>query len=323
MKHNRRFLYLVAGFLASAIMACNLPFAAKPTPFAFPTPNLTMTAIFFPTPTITPITAFPTPIIFTETPTLPPGVTPTDTPPPPPTPTATSVPPTPVPPTATKSLAGPGKRPKFGMVAYYLKDSPQIDGELDDWDMDRYQITAVVYGKDEYDGEQDISGRAMIGWDEDNLYLGVRVIDDIYVQDAAREEIFKGDSLDILIDTNVSADYYSQRLSTDDYQLGLSPGSANPGDETEAYLWFPTNLEGREEDVKIASRAKEDGYIVEAAIPWDVFNTKSYEGAHFGFALSISDNDNPKKNVQQTMISFVPIRTLTDPMTWGDLYLVD
>jgi hypothetical protein len=163
----------------------------------------------------------------------------------------------------------------------------------------------------------------MIGWDEDNLYLGVRVIDDVYVQDAAREEIFKGDSLDILIDTNVSADYYSQRLSNDDYQLGLSPGSPNPGDETEAYLWFPKDREGREEDVKIASRAKEDGYIVEAAIPWDVFNTKSYEGAHFGFALSISDNDNPKKNVQQTMISFVPIRTLTDPMTWGDLYLVD
>jgi hypothetical protein len=209
------------------------------------------------------------------------------------------------------------------MVAYFLDDSPQIDAVLDDWELDRYPITAVVYGRDEYDGEDDLSGRAMLGWDEDYLYVAVRVIDDVYMQDASRDEIYKGDSIDILIDTNVSADYYSQRLSGDDYQLGLSPGSPNPGDETEAYLWYPSDREGREEDVKVASRARDDGYIVEASIPWEVFNTRSYEGAHFGFALSISDNDDTGEDVQQTMISFVPIRTLTDPMTWGDLHLVD
>ncbi|HLE14733.1 MAG TPA: sugar-binding protein [Anaerolineales bacterium] len=323
MKHNRKFIYLAAGLLAASVMACNLPFAATPTPFAFPTPNLTMTAIFFPTPTITPFTAFPTTVIFTATPTLPPGVTPTDTSQPTATATATSVPPTRIPPTPTRSLAGPGQRPKFGMVAYFLDDSPQIDAVLDDWELDRYPITAVVYGRDEYDGEDDLSGRAMLGWDEDYLYVAVRVIDDVYMQDASRDEIYKGDSIDILIDTNVSADYYSQRLSGDDYQLGLSPGSPNPGDETEAYLWYPSDREGREEDVKVASRARDDGYIVEASIPWEVFNTRSYEGAHFGFALSISDNDDTGEDVQQTMISFVPIRTLTDPMTWGDLHLVD
>ena len=323
MKHNRKFIYLAAGLLAASVMACNLPFAATPTPFAFPTPNLTMTAIFFPTPTITPFTAFPTTVIFTATHTLPPGVTPTDTSQPTATATATSVPPTRIPPTPTRSLAGPGQRPKFGMVAYFLDDSPQIDAVLDDWELDRYPITAVVYGRDEYDGEDDLSGRAMLGWDEDYLYVAVRVIDDVYMQDASRDEIYKGDSIDILIDTNVSADYYSQRLSGDDYQLGLSPGSPNPGDETEAYLWYPSDREGREEDVKVASRARDDGYIVEASIPWEVFNTRSYEGAHFGFALSISDNDDTGEDVQQTMISFVPIRTLTDPMTWGDLHLVD
>jgi hypothetical protein len=210
------------------------------------------------------------------------------------------------------------------MIAYYFGDSPQIDAVLDDWEeLDRYPITAVVYGRDEYDGEDDISGRAMLGWDEDFLYVAVRVIDDEYVQNESGDDIYKGDSIDILIDTNVAADYYSQRLSGDDNQLGLSPGSPNPGDETEAYLWYPSDREGREEDIKIASRARDDGYIVEAAIPWEVFNTKPYEGAHFGFALSISDNDDNDEDVQETMVSFVPIRTLTDPMTWGDLYLVD
>ena len=46
------------------------------------------------------------------------------------------------------------------------------------------------------------------------------------------------------------------------------------------------------------------------------------EGQHFGFAYSISDNDNRNKNLQQSMVSHVPFRTLSDPRTWGDLTLV-
>ena len=92
--------------------------------------------------------------------------------------------------------------------------------------------------------------------------------------------------------------------------------------QTEAYLWHPKSIEGGQDNVSIASRAREDGYIVEAGIPWSVFDVSPTEGQHFGFAYSISDNDNPNKNVQQSMISFVPIRTLSDPTTWGDLTLV-
>jgi hypothetical protein len=45
-------------------------------------------------------------------------------------------------------------------------------------------------------------------------------------------------------------------------------------------------------------------------------------GNHYGFALSVNDNDDPNKNVQQSMVSNVPGRHLTDPTTWGDLQLV-
>lgn len=208
------------------------------------------------------------------------------------------------------------------MNALYFSTPPNIDGRLGDWNQDRYPVENIVFGKSNYTGSEDLSGRAMIGWDDKNLYLGIRVIDDKYVQNAKGANMFKGDSLDILLDSDVPSDFYQGALNGDDYQLGISPGSPTPNDNPEAYLWFPKSIEGKREAVDIAARTREDGYIVEAAIPWSVFDISPKTGDHFGFVFSISDNDNTSSNVQQSMVSYVPIRTLTDPTTWGDLTLV-
>lgn len=314
---------LAVGLVALVALACNISLASTPTPIVFPTPDLTMTAVFLPTLTSPPLVI--------PTATLPVAVSPTQTSPPPatntlaPSATATQPPPTARPPntaTPTKSLAGSDERPKFKVEAVYLESSPDIDASLEDWNLDKYIVDSVVYGGSRREGEADLSGRLMIGWDEKFLYLGVRVIDDKYVQNAHRADIYKGDSLEILLDTDVSSDYYQGSLSGDDFQLGISPGSPEPGDDDEAYLWFPSSLEGREEDVKIASRLKDDGYLVEVAIPWSVFDVDPEKNLHLGFCFSISDNDDKNENVQQSMVSNVPIRMLTDPTTWGDLKLI-
>jgi hypothetical protein len=321
---NKYFIPVFAIFmLALASLACNFPFIASPTPFPFPTPDLTMTALFNPTVTSAPV-IFPTqtPLPVWSSPTAtPPGLQPTSIP------TNTTVPPTATataPPTATptRSYAGPGMRPKFSMVGVYFDTKPSIDGSLEDWQMDRYRIESVVYGKENHKGLNDLSGRAMVGWDENNLYLGIRVLDQKYVQNASGTNLFKGDSLDILLDTNVSSDFYLAALNNDDFQLGISPGSPSPNEEPEAYLWFPKGQEGSKGNIAIAARARGDGYVVEVAVPWSLFDVKPSNGQHFGFAYSISDNDNPDQNRQESMVSFVPIRTLTDPTTWGDLTLV-
>ncbi len=321
MNTIRRYPILALGAVAVAMLACNFPFVSSPTPIVFPTPDLTMTAVFNPTVTQAAV-IFPTqtslPAWSSPTPTQPgqlPSPFPTNTPLPP-TATATRTA------TPTRSYAGPGMRPKFGMNGVYFNTSPTIDGSLEDWNFDRYRIENVVFGKSNHKGLNDLSGRAMVGWDEQNLYLGIRVIDEKYVQKSSGSDLFKGDSLDILLDTDVPSDYYFGALNGDDFQLGISPGSPSANVEPQAYLWFPSSIAGRREQVDIAARSRGDGYIVEAAIPWSLFDVSPFNGQHFGFAFSISDNDNPNQNVQQSMVSFVPIRTLKDPTTWGDLTLV-
>jgi hypothetical protein len=208
------------------------------------------------------------------------------------------------------------------MAGVYFQSPPRIDASLEEWQLDRYRIESVVYGKDNHKGANDLSGRAMVGWDEANLYLGIRVLDQKYVQNASGTNLFKGDSLDILLDTDVPGDFYLADLNEDDFQLGISPGSPTPNKNTEAYLWFPRPVEGTRDQIDIAARSRGDGYVVEVAIPWSVFDVNPFNGQHFGFAFSISDNDNPDKNLQESMVSYVPIRTLSDPTTWGDLTLI-
>ena len=322
----RSIFVLIAGLLALAALACNFPFLGVSTQEVFPTPDLTMTAVFNPLPTnptttasiptLPPpsLTAPPTAAPPTITPTLIPSSTPTATFPPPPPP--------PPPPSPTASYVGPGMRPKFSLPAQYMDNPPEIDGELDDWEFERYPIESVVYGGQNWKGSEDLSGRAMLGWDEDYLYVAVRVIDDVYAQDASGENLYKGDSLEILLDTDVPGDYYFGELSADDYQIGLSPGSPDAGDDPEAYLWYPRSEEGSPQKVAIDGRNREDGYIIEAAIPWFTFGVDPYKGQHFGFCLSISDDDNQDKNEQQSMVSSALTRQLSDPMTWGDLTLI-
>jgi len=315
---------LVLATLLAAQLACNLPTRSSTQATALPAPNQTLTALF----------AFTPAANATATPTLPPVVTATQGPTVTPVlPTATQVPLTP---TVTRSPAPtstntrvppaptiPGVRPRSSVVAKYLSTPPTLDGDWGEWKdlTPEYPLKNVVFGSANWANADDLEASFHIGWDDDNLYIAVKVRDDKYVQNATGENIFKGDSLEVLLDTKLQDDFFYTKLSPDDFQLGINPGRPDPGGAKEAYLWFPSNIAGQRSSVKIASRLEDGVYRVEAAIPWSVFEISPVAGRHYGFALSVSDNDNPDQNLQQSMISNVPTRYLADPTTWGDLRL--
>ena len=305
---------LVLGLLlAFPVLSCSMPGSVTPTPFVFTTPDLTLTAIFAPlltlTPeppqvhTATPVPALPSPSPF---PTQPSSSTPlpTDTA----TPTPTSV---------AQKL-----RQAALVEATYLAQAPVLDGILDEWSLTSFQVRSVVYGLGNWQGEADTSATARVGWDSTYLYLAVQVRDDQYVQEASGINIFKGDSLEILLDADLDGDFEIEFLNDDDYQLGISPGSPYPGGEPEAYLWYPSSREGGRPEVKIAARGREGGYNVEVAVPWGLFGITPQAGAAYGFAFSVSDNDREGEQVQESMVSNLSTRKLADPTSWGSLVLI-
>lgn len=348
--------FIVAIAILFGLTACTLPGFSTPTPFSFPTPDKTMTALFEPT-QAAPATSAADVDADTSTdedgqdagdeekdlPTETPKATATAE-----VPTATEEPAETAEPTAI-SYVGPTVRSGPSIIADFVDPNSITDGDLSDWNLPIQKvITHVVYGAGEYDDEDDISGSVVAGWDNKFLYLGVRVKDDKYVQHATKEQIYLGDSIEILFDRYVSDDYYLQAMTSDDYQIGISPGEcigsclisigkvASPFmvhkpapasctlDPPEAYIWFPKTEAGRTTDIKIGAvgMGSGSGYQVEFKIPWDLLGVSTPAvGDHYGFAISINDNDNAGDKEQQTVVSNVPARYFVDPTTWGDLYL--
>ncbi len=319
--------------LVVTLAACN--FSPNPTPIqpTFPIPNQTMTALFStPLPTIamskTPGLVTPTqpapPTATTQPPassaTLPVVITATEPPAPTQTKAPTQIPPTLAPPTKTPDLT---HRTVTSVTATYMSSKPVIDGDWNDLPDKEYPAEIVVFAQTAWKSRNDLAASFRIGWDTTNLYLGVKVRDDVYVQKATGQDIFKGDSLEILMDTNVPADFYTTHVSPDDYQLGIIPGRPNVNGTKEAYLWLPSNIAGSRSKVTIASQRSDSEGITryEVAIPWSVLGITPKTGNHYGFVLSVSDNDNTSQNLQQKMVSNVKTRVLTDPTTWGDLTL--
>jgi hypothetical protein len=321
---------VVSGILIiffTSITGCNLSFQnLNPTPF-FPTPNYTMTALFSVDENL--VTNTPqdfaintaVPVLPTVQPTTAATVAPTQVVP---TNTAspTMIPPTntSLPPTATKT-----EMPIRGgtwVSGKYMKTPPVFDSVWDEWEATKYPAKHVVFGANNWKDSDDLEGSFAVGWNETYLYLAVKVIDDIYAQNATGQDIYKGDSIEILLDTNLYGDLSTTSLNSDDFQIGISPGKGSIDGETEAYLWFPSNKAGGLDDVIIASSRSNGVYRVEIGIPWKVFGITPTNGQQLGFGLSISDNDDTSQNVQQSMVSNLPYRSLLNPTTWTVLTLV-
>jgi hypothetical protein len=210
-----------------------------------------------------------------------------------------------------------------GLVeAYYANLAPAIviDGNLSEWTLPLIDsASSVVFGHTEN------TARYSFKWDATYLYLAIMVADNNFVQETSGgANLYKGDSLELLIDTNVKGDYCDTSMSGDDYQLGISPGFLQdpPTRGPSAYLWWPDAIKGSKVvDIAAAFTVAPDpaGWQLEARIPWNMFgNPPHIGGEYYGFALSVSDNDHSGTTQQDGMISSAPKRTTwSNPTQWG------
>lgn len=195
---------------------------------------------------------------------------------------------------------------------------PELDAWLDDWRSEPMDIVYPAFGTEYWQGPADLSGRAFAAWDETALYLGVRVTDDFFSQPARGAELHLGDSLELQLDTNLEADANVPTYTSDDWQIGISPGdfAARP---PEGYVWRPA---GRQVGgLRLSARRLEDGYIIELALPWSDIDLQPTSGTAFGLAVNASDNDLPQP-AQLTLVSTSPLRSWSDPRTFNRAVLL-
>lgn len=226
-------------------------------------------------------------------------------------------------PTPTASVAGP--RPFEAGIP--TVSGIYVDGALDDWPEeptftinDRSQVVYLA-GGEKWNGPEDLSTLAWVGWSADGLYMAFDVTDNLVVQEGIGTDIWQGDYVEVQLDTRLDEDYSDHNLSDDDYQFGFTPGDFGKHPPV-AFVW-----EGpvSDEQVKLIQQAQtqtDTGYVLEVFIPKELLpGLVLEEGATLGLNINPSDADSPE-TPQKLMMSTSAIRLRTDPTTFGKMTLV-
>ncbi len=208
--------------------------------------------------------------------------------------------------------------------AYKTTAPPVLDGSLDEWAPRAYPISHVVHNLEgtTWQGPDDLYGSSYLAWDDAFLYIGVQVTDNVHAQTETGESIFRGDEVEIQVDTKLDEDFDDTSLSDDDIQIGFSPGNFSTR-EPEVHIWRPASLTQSGAMVELAARKTETGYVLETAIPWWMLQGRPPTETAVGITINVSDNDTPNEAQQIRLLSNSPNRTWGDPTTWGTLILVD
>ncbi len=315
---NKKVLLPVLSILAGLLLGCVAPFQVQPTQPGLSQVDMAVTAALEASQTSVARSATLPPPASSPTSTLQPSFSPVPANP------SISVTQSPAPAIDSQTFTETPEglvRTNASVDASFLNKPPVLDGIWDEWTTKAYSVTNLVYGADQMTDWNDLGGSFRIGWDDKYLYLAVKVGDDSYVQRDTLADIYRGDSIEISLDTELQPDFDSRDLNSDDYQVRISPGNPDPGKHMEAFLWFPRNIGGSLPKVKIAAVGGENIYRLETAIPWSVYGITPQPGMHFGFALRVNDDDDVDLDIQQSAVSNVPHASPADPTTWGDLVL--
>lgn len=184
-----------------------------------------------------------------------------------------------------------------------------IDGDLSEWapiSPIRLQGRELVVRQPQlYRGRADLSADVRCTWDSKALYLAVEVTDDAFVQEYAGFNTWKGDCLQVGIDTEPSAgkeltgNLLADTGSRTNVEIDLALTPSGPQvyrtlspDATRLPVRLLTAAEAQ-----LSVTRTEHGLRYEAALPWKSLGRAAGPPAagRLGFALAVNDMDDPKQ----------------------------
>jgi hypothetical protein len=163
----------------------------------------------------------------------------------------------------------------------YTSSPPLIDGLPDQvWGQaERIQLTHTISGSIE--GQADLSAWFSTMWDWKHLYLYIEVGDDSLSINSSVDHL--NDGIEIYLDADNSK---SKFFGEDEFQLRFVLHGGDLYADIGAYF----------EGAIFQQRELHNGYVLEAAIPWDSLNGIAITDHFLGLDIHVNDNDSNTRN---------------------------
>ena len=179
-----------------------------------------------------------------------------------------------------------------------VKAPLKLDGVLDegDWERspvqlinDRRQYRALDSEAAGWKGPADLSAKIRYLWDDQYLYVGVHVTDDVYCNPREGDALWAQDGLQFLIDP---AREFAEKPGKYDYVMGVGRKGPQAWCSLSASGLAPV---GEAKDILVAAKRATDGtggITYELAIPWSrVSPFLPAIGANLGVAMILNEDD--------------------------------
>ena len=169
-----------------------------------------------------------------------------------------------------------------------------IDGSADDWGEQGFPVRVHASRDGTRPPTPDLSARASLGWSQEGLLVLVDVRDDTPYEHFMKTHLWKLDSIELFVSDG--------RGSTPILQSIIAPGryERTPGIRT----WHRLHRSRRTAVAPpappdVAASVEEDGYIIEASLPWSNLGSAPARGDNVGFRIFVNDADSPQVRKQR------------------------
>lgn len=193
-----------------------------------------------------------------------------------------------------------GRMREWGHAAGYMMASPRQMELIPSWS-----------------GPSDFSAEFLTMWDEEFLYIAVKVLDDVHYQEWSEDYTWLGDSVQFALDPAGERSEGGWGEHTQEYDLALT--SEGPR------LWLrhagPGLPTGRVSGARVAVIRLEGATFYEVALPWSMLPPfLPREGATLPFSLLVNENDGVWREGWAQWSSGIGWRKC--PAEYGELVLV-
>ncbi len=165
----------------------------------------------------------------------------------------------------TTSAAAQGDKPVLGLIPR-AAGPVHVDGKLDEW---QGAFVAPVHV-----GHPDFANRGaqfLFLWDEQNLYVGMRCLDQHPADNGNDRQLWNGDAVEFYIDTRRGADFAARDYTPGSLHMYWTPFTKTEIKPRTSVRELPVFKDFKLKGVEVAAERTPWGWTCEMKLPWANF----------------------------------------------------